>query len=50
MTEKHPALREMPFANVDVADVPVIFKYVVFKPFAMVDVAFESSVVVAVPF
>ena len=36
---KHPAESCIPFANVDVADVPVIFKYVDCNPAAKVDVA-----------
>ena len=49
-TEKHPFARLMPFANVDVAEVPVRLRYVVVKPLARVDVALLKIVVVAVPF
>ena len=41
---------EIPFAKVEVADVPVTLRYVVFKPLARVDVAFDKIVEVAVPF
>ena len=41
---------EIPFAKVEVADVPVTLRYVVFKPLARVDVAFDKIVDVAVPF
>ncbi len=47
---KQPFAILIPFAKVLVADVPVIFKYVVDSPEAMVDVAFDRMVVVAVPF
>ena len=45
-----PPEREMPFANVEVAEVPVMLRYVVLSPLANVDVAFERMVEVAVPF
>ncbi len=36
---KHPLVRLMPLANVEVADVPVTFKYGVLSPLYMVEVA-----------
>ena len=39
LTEKHPVATLIPLANVDVADVPVIFKYVDWIPAAKVEVA-----------
>jgi hypothetical protein len=50
LREKHPPVTDIPFAKVEVAAVPVRFRYVVLRPEAMVEVAFERMVVVAVPF
>jgi hypothetical protein len=46
---KHPPLKSIPLANVDVAEVPVIFKYVAETPAPNVDVALPVMVLVAVP-
>ena len=48
--ERQPPVIFKPFAKVDVAEVPVSERYGVERPLAMVEVAFESNVVVAVPF
>ncbi len=50
LIEKHPAESDRPFAKVEVAFVPVILRYVVLSPEAMVEVALLKMVVVAVPF
>jgi hypothetical protein len=50
LTEKHPPLSEIPFANVEVAVVPVTERNGVDSPEAMVDVALDKIVEVAVPF
>jgi len=38
-TEKHPPERSIPLANVEVADVPVMLRYVAWMPAANVEVA-----------
>jgi len=43
-TEKHPPARSMPRANVDVAAVPVTFRYVDWTPPVKVEVAGEPNV------
>ena len=48
LTEKHPPAKSIPRAKVEVAAVPVTFKYVVCIPAPKVDVAVPEIVVVAV--
>ena len=47
-TEKHPAVRSIPLANVDVAVNPVMFRYDAWTPAPKVEVATPDIVVVAV--
>ena len=49
LSETQPPVKLTPLAKVEVAAVPVILRYVVFSPEAIVEVALLSMVVVAVP-
>jgi hypothetical protein len=49
LTAKHPLAKLIPLAKVEVAEVPVTFRYVASTPAPKVEVAEPSMVVVAVP-
>ncbi len=48
LTRRHPPFMITPFANVDVAEVPVSDRYVADMPPAKLDVAFVSPLIVVV--